>query len=273
MTYNAIEISADQGAPIELFEFVRGFKRWRYTGADRSIVWNTNTYAMAAITRSAVEVGQEIARQGLRISCARELEVIDAYRLAAPSDPILINIWQSHASDIDAEYVVVWQGRILAVEFQGALAEIFCESVFTSMRRAGLRRAWQRLCPHVLYGPECKTVKTIFQTTAVLSAVAGASITSEAFAAQPSGYFFGGFIEWTNPDGVIDRRWITGHTTNTITLDRALPGLAVGATVLAFPGCDRTTGAAGCDRFFNIPNYGGMPYIPTKNPFGGDPVY
>lgn len=273
MTFDARERSADQGAPIELFEFVRGTKRWRYAAADRDIVWSSNTYTMTPITRGAVEVSQEIARAGLRISCPRDLEVVDGYRAGSPSDPVLINIWQRHDTDVDAEYVVVWQGRILSVEFGGAVADIFCESVFTSMRRSGLRRAWQKLCPHVLYGSECKVNKADWDVAGTLTAVSGLTITAAAYGAHPSGYFTGGFIEWTNPDGLIDRRWVTGHVGTTLTLERAIPGLTVGQSVIAYPGCDRTTGNGGCTRFLNILNYGGTPYIPSKNPFGGDPLY
>lgn len=273
MTYNARETSADLGAPFEIYEFIRGVQRWRYTSADRTIVWNLNSYPPLAISRSAIEVGQEIARQGLRISVPRDIPVIDSFRTSAPSDPIVVNIWQSHQGDPDAEFVVVWQGRILGVDWQGVEAQIQCESVFTSLRRAGLRRAWQRLCPHVLYGSECKVVRTSFQVSAILSAVSGAVLTSSAFGASGAGYFNGGFVEFVTPDAVTERRPIVAHGTNDVTLDRAIPGVAVGSTVVAFPGCDHTTGAAGCGRFNNILNYGGTPYIPTKNPFEGDPIY
>lgn len=273
MTYSARETSADLGAPFELFEFIRGVQRWRYTSADRTIVWNTNSYAPAAISRAAIEVGPEIARQSLRISVPRDLAVVDGFRVAAPSDPIVVNIYQSHQGDPDAEFVVVWQGRILGIDWQGVEAQIHCESVYTSLRRAGLRRAWQRLCPHVLYGPECKVARITFQVNAVLSGVAGAVLTSAAFAAPGAGYFNGGFVGFLTVDAVTERRPIVAHGTTDITMDRAIPGLAVGATVQAFPGCDHTSGAAGCSRFSNILNYGGTPYIPTKNPFQGDPVY
>lgn len=273
MTYNAREIAADAGAPFELYEFVRGVQRWRYASGDRAIVWNGNTFAPATLSRSSIEVGQEIARQGLRISATREVGIVDAYRVAPPSDPVLVTIWQAHDGDPDDEFVVVWQGRIVAVEWQGSAADIACESVFTSLRRSGLRRAWQRLCPHVLYGSECRVVKTSYQVNATLSAVSGGVLTSTAFGSFASGYFLGGLVEWSTPAGVIERRPIVGHAGNAITIDRVITTLSAGDIVAAFPGCDHSTGASGCARFSNILNFGGTPYIPTKNPFGGDPVY
>jgi hypothetical protein len=53
----------------------------------------------------------------------------------------------------------------------------------------------------------------------------------------------------------------------------ALPqGLAAGTTVTLFPGCDHTL-ATCSGKFSNTANYGGFPFMPTKNPFGGDPIY
>jgi hypothetical protein len=52
----------------------------------------------------------------------------------------------------------------------------------------------------------------------------------------------------------------------------AFDGIAVGQAVTLYPGCDHTTTT--CDgKFSNLNNYGGFPHIPTKNPFGGSPIF
>jgi hypothetical protein len=43
--------------------------------------------------------------------------------------------------------------------------------------------------------------------------------------------------------------------------------------VTLYPGCDHTLGAAGCAKFANTDNFGGTPFIPNKNPFGGTAIY
>ena len=47
---------------------------------------------------------------------------------------------------------------------------------------------------------------------------------------------------------------------------------AVGDTIYLYPGCDRTL-ATCTAKFGNSANFGGFPFIPTKNPFGGSPIY
>ena len=83
----------------------------------------------------------------------------------------------------------------------------------------------------------------------------------------------GGFIEYVPQGGMLERVGIRSHAGGVVQLSRPPQYLAAGMAVSIFPGCDRTTGANGCAKFGNLPNYGGFPHFPTKNPFGNDPVY
>lgn len=88
----------------------------------------------------------------------------------------------------------------------------------------------------------------------------------------PSGYFSGGYIEWEVAIGIVERRFISDHTDAALTVTSAVGTLPGGTPVKIYPGCDHTL--ATCNtKFANAINYGGMPYIPTKNPFGGSPVF
>jgi hypothetical protein len=49
-------------------------------------------------------------------------------------------------------------------------------------------------------------------------------------------------------------------------------GLYYGLAVNAYPGCNRTTTEC-VDKFDNLDNYGGVPDLPGKSPFDGDPVF
>jgi len=49
-------------------------------------------------------------------------------------------------------------------------------------------------------------------------------------------------------------------------------GLKSGMEIRAYAGCNRTIQECS-SKFNNTLNYGGMPFIPTKNPFGGDPIF
>lgn len=272
MTYDAREVSADLGSPVELYEFVRGARRIRITSADRDIVFGANTFARAPVARTAIESSIESARSGITVTVPRSMEVAEWHRVAPPADAVLLTIWQSHTGDPDNEFVVVWQGRVMAVEFSGVTAEIACENVYSSIRRAGLRRCWQRPCPHVLYGPECGVSRETFQQAGTATVVSGLTLTVPAFAALGS-QLAGGYLQLALPDGQFERRAISAHAGSSVTIAQQIVGLAAGASIIAYPGCDHTDTATGCQRFSNTLRYGGMPFIPRKNPFDGSPVY
>jgi hypothetical protein len=48
--------------------------------------------------------------------------------------------------------------------------------------------------------------------------------------------------------------------------------IEVGTEVQLTVGCDHST-ATCASRFGNLDNFGGFPFIPTKNPFSGTPIF
>ena len=93
------------------------------------------------------------------------------------------------------------------------------------------------------------------------------TITSSTFGLQPDNYYTGGLIRITIT-GVPHARAILTHTGDDIEIDLGIPGLAVGNVLQTLPGCDRTINTC-INKFNNVDNYGGFPYIPIKNPMGG----
>jgi hypothetical protein len=84
-------------------------------------------------------------------------------------------------------------------------------------------------------------------------------------ARQPSN-FVGGVLEWAGPYGA-ETRMIVGFSGGTVTVDGPLTDLAPGDPVNVLLGCQHVV--ASCVNLHNnIQNYGGTPYIPTKNPIG-----
>lgn len=269
MTYDAIERSAAGGRPVELFEFRRGTVVWRYTSADQDVFVDEFTYSRAIIDRSNVERGSEMNRSGLRLTVARDFPIVAMFIVSPPVDVVSLTVRQYHEGD--GATVVIWNGRILAVTpWVNGRAEIALEPAATSMRRTGLRRVYQRQCPHVLYGARCGAVSNAFRLVAAAGLISGLDVTV-AGTGVGDGYYAGGFLQWTTAEG-LERRFIVGHTGTTLSLSTPPTGLSTGTAIEVFPGCDHSL--ATCDaKFGNATNYGGTPFIPTKNPFGSAPIY
>ena len=268
MTYATVETSAQSGRPVELYEFLSGATYYRYTSADGDVSYGGNTYAAVPIARGAVEATSETARLALKISCARDLPVLDLFSVGAPEEVVLITLRRMHAGD--GEVVIMWMGRVLNVTINNASAEVHCESVYTSLKRVGLRRLYQKSCPHVVYGTGCGLARSTYKATKTVSTVSGTTITVGSIGVA-DGYYAGGYLEWTQ-SGVIHRRAIHSQTGGGLVVSFPIPGITAGASVDIYPGCDHTLSTC-AGKFSNSLNYGGMPFFPTKNPFGGVALY
>lgn len=274
MTYAARETSQQDGRPNELYEFERLGQFWRYTSSDRSVS-DSGTFQPEAISRTPIESTQELARAPITIKVRRDLPVIDDYRMQPPQRAIHINIRQRHDGDSGGSLtVVVYTGRVVAVTWAGSEAEIHCEPTIMGLERLGLRRFWQRQCPHVLYGTECGLDKTAHRVVGPIDVINGNTVEISEAALQPDGWYAGGFIERELPSSIaFENRFIVSHTGVVLTLNAPLySGFSVGQNHQIYKGCDHT--AATCDsKFGNLANYGGFEYMVTKNPFGSAPIY
>jgi uncharacterized phage protein (TIGR02218 family) len=268
MTYAAVETSIQSGRPVELYEFIYGATPYRYTSADGDVVYGGNTYSAVPIARGAVEATNEVARLALEITCTRALPVLDLFAVAPPEEVVLITLRRLHSGD--GEAIILWLGRILNVTLNNAAAEIHCESVYTSLKRVGLRRLYQKSCPHVVYGSGCALARATYKATRTVSTVSGTTITVASIGAV-DGYYSGGYLEWTS-SGVAHRRAIHSQTGGSLVIGFPIPGIAASDSVDLYPGCDHTL-ATCASKFSNSANYGGMPFFPPKNPFAGVAIY
>lgn len=266
MSYQGIESSTASGRPVELYEFALGSRRWRFTSGAEKIAYLSQTFAPAVITRGGIEQGTELNRAGLSIRVFRDHPVAALF-IAQPPDGVLsVTIYRRHLSDPDAEWIVLWKGRVVGCKFSGQTAELACEPVATSLKRTGLRARYSLLCRHPLYSAACGASKEAVRVDGVIGSVSGATVLVSAAGSRPDGYFTAGMLA-TN-DGA---RMIVAHAGSTLTLSAPFTGLAPGAAVRLYPGCQKTT--ADCSgKFANIANFGGFPAIPAKNPFSGDAV-
>lgn len=268
MTYAAVETSIQSGRPVELYEFLYGATAYRYTSADGDVVYGGNTYSAVPIARGAVEATNEVARLALEITCTRELPVLEPFAVSPPEEVVLITLRRLHAGD--GEAIIMWMGRVLNVTLNNAAAEIHCESVYTSLKRVGLRRLYQKSCPHVVYGTGCGLARATYKATKTVSTVVGTTITVGSIGAV-DGYYAGGYLEWSS-GGVSHRRSIHSQTGGAVVIGFPIPGMAASDSVDLYPGCDHTLSTCN-GKFGNSLNYGGMPYFPPKNPFAGTAIY
>lgn len=274
MSYTVFEESVQDGQPVYKFLFAQGLEQYRYTTAAYFISDSTGTWEPAPINASSVEQTGELAKNGVKITLPRTNAVAQLFLGKVPEDTTSLTIYRGHdPSDLD-EFQVCWKGRVAAAEASGDAVTLECEDIFTSMRRPGNRARYQKGCRHALYSPQCGVNDYDYAVSVEIVAQDGFTITVEGIAdsagdstsdVQGGDYFIGGVVELT--DG--SRRAIIGQSGTVLTLISQFDTIdidSVGASAILYPGCKHNT--SDCkNKFDNLNNYGGFPYIPGKNPF------
>lgn len=259
---------------VEIYTVTYDFNRWYYTSADDPHVENVVTWRPVPIRRSGVELQSNPEAGEFEIEVPLDLEFLELFRVSPPSGMVTL-LCQSFDSATPGQKSVVFKGSIINVTWGLESATVLCESSSQAIRRMGLRRNYQYGCPHMLYGGECRVNRNDFLTTGSASNVTGTSVDLIAAAGKPDDWFAGGYIEYTHSELQTVERISVGSSvgaSGTLNLFSYPVGLIGGAEVRAYAGCNRTIQEC-TDKFNNTENYGGMPFIPSKNPFGSDPLY
>lgn len=271
MTFAARETSISSGQPIELFDFMRRATHWRYTSTDRDMTYDSATWTAGPWQSSGFTASGDAVQQTMTITGPLDAAVAEQFLSVAPSDPVFVRVLHLHAGDTEA--AVWWTGQVTNVSRKQDRIEISGESIVTAMAKLGLRLAWQKACPYSIYDTQCRLSAAAFAFDGTVSAVTGDTVSSAAFADPGNvadGRLAGGFLMWDAGDGFIERRAITAHSGDTITLLNAAVGITAGMTVTAHPGCDQS--AQVChDTFNNLDNFGGVPGLPSVSPFDQSP--
>jgi hypothetical protein len=287
--YSGYEGSQQDGQPIQLFKFVWGENDedyYGYTDSTDSVTLEDGTvYVPVPIDRGKIDSNGTLDKSALKINTDVGTQIAETFRVYPPPQVVTLIIRQGHVGDVDEEFVVIWAGRIVAAQREHDELVMTGEPVSTSLRRPGLRRNYQFGCPLVLYAigsGQCNADKASKTVSATVASILGATVTlnsgwNGAFTAAK---FLNGLLEWTTESGNTERRTIIRVSGNVLSLSGLPQGLAATDTVDVVVGCNHQAFAAqggDCEGLHvpadgstatNLPNYGGQPWIPLKNPIG-----
>lgn len=269
---------------IELYRFVKGGTVWTLTNIDEPYDYLGETYLPVPIDRGDTEQNDELARANLMIKMTLFHQI--AAELVRFRDEQILSLTLFRVEeDWDGSPLVsvVWKGRVTSASATGSEVELKCESVFTSLRRPGLRARYQKACRHTLYGPGCGLIKEFFAWPGMVSSVVGTALVVPEAALKPDGYFTAGMVGMA--DG--SYRFIMKHVGANLTLSYPIPGLETdfseagygenygelygGVGVTLYPGCDHLKQTC-IDKFDNLVHFGGFPWIPSRNPMDGSSI-
>lgn len=262
MSFADYEESDYAGQPQELYRFAMGDSLWLYTSADQPVFFGEDEYLPCYIKRSGFTKTGDANKASIEIEMAASNDVALMFRTGWLYAIMTITVYRHHFNDVD--YLMMWKGRVTACKWSGSVATLTSENAATIFKRAALRRCYQIGCPHALFEEACGVNANTYAVSATVSAVAEQTVTLTGISGFADGYFVGGRLKFEN-----DYRMITAHFGGEITLVDSIFGMSEGSSVTIWPGCARTLNA--CKTKFNsLDNFGGLPFLPKKNPFSGD---
>lgn len=292
MTYSAYETSADQGGLAQCYLFRYGAEAGEYYAytthteeldLDHGGSIGEVTYTPVPIQRDGITSNGTLDKTTLKIDADIGTGLAELFRVYPPSSVVTLTIYEGHVDDPDAEFKVVWAGRIIAAGREGSGLTLSGEPVSTQMRRPGLRRNYQYGCPHALYQgvpgkPGCHADKGAATVVATVASISGSTVTLDSGweGAFPAAKFLRGLLEWTPAGSSVQSRTIIRIAGDVLTLSGIPTDLEAADSADVVLGCNHKAFApdGDCQALHdNLLDYGGQPWIPTVNVIGTNPFY
>jgi len=253
--------------PFELYKIWRGSDVWRYTSGDIAVDYEGYTWQPATIERGTVQYNSDLECSELEVTFAKVDPAVTAYFAGFPMKKTWIEVRKLFHGLNPLEHVVLFVGEIHSVALKGPAAQAKCVGAESVLRRSVPRYTYQPECNWTLFGAQCGLDDTAYKLSVAADVQVDENTNTQwlvatEFGGQLDGYWVLGCVEYEN-----DKYPIAEHAGHSIRLSRPIAGLTEGENINinVYPGCDGKL--ATCrDKFNNLLNFGGHPYIPLDNP-------
>lgn len=278
---------------IFLYEFSLGDKVWRYTSNSVDVIdENGLLWEASSISDDGIKQTGEAVTDAVTITCDVDLVPARLFMYAPPTrvmevsisradfgaKPETVGFTGSDTAPPPATVSVsntraIYIGDVSQCSFPDpGKAVLTCQTLSVSMQREGLRMPWQRQCPHAVYDTStCRLDKSAWGIPTNVVSISGNVVYVDTAGPNPNGYLNGGYLEFEHPVKGAESLAIESQDATALTIFGSAVELWEGVGVTLYPGCNQTPQR--CQFFGNYLNYGGVPSLPGKSPYDGDPVF
>ncbi len=252
--------------PVELYHIWNNSgTHWRYTSGDSNIEYESETYLPRPIQRGSLEYNEEISSTKVSLQINYISEPVIQYLANNPVEIMWVQILKLFRDSSPFSASSLFMGTIKNVSFKGVAANVECTGFEQFLTKGIPRFRYQPSCNYFLYDDFCTIDKTNFQLDTDVTTIdsTGLIITNSDFALEDDNFYSLGYLEFGN-----HKRMIIYHTGNTIKIRYPISELVATDSITVFAGCNKTPETCR-DKFDNILNFGGHPYVPIDNPMNG----
>jgi uncharacterized phage protein (TIGR02218 family) len=261
MSFEAYEESMAAGSRVELYTLAMGSTIYRmHSSAEPTISSGGNTFYRTQIGRSEIMSGQESLEIELPGSHAFSLK----FTTIAPGQLASLTVQTYQRSDT-ADVRVIWKGVVGSVAFTANTAKstLTLVPISKALDKTIPEKTFQAACNNVLFDADCKVAAASWSYLNTVSAVSNNVVTvTGLLTAKGDGWSTGGYVAY----GALDYRLVLTQSGDDLTLVLPFHETVLGNNVTVYAGCDHTIAVCN-SKFSNEINFGGCPYVPTKNIF------
>lgn len=248
----------------------------RYTTADKTIVFASNTYSCKGplITRGRVRVvrGLEVDTLDLNVMAKYDnpYHTIDgdpfvSASIAGALDGAKVLLEKAFLTSWDLEpigTVVLFSGRVSDVSGSGTKLRVNVKSDIELLNTKLPRNLYQASCVHTVYDTGCAVTKSAHTVMGAVTGNDGTGQWLQSDRTDIDAWFDQGVITFITGLNAGLKRTVKAYSSGEFSFALPLPNAPqVGDTFSVFPGCDKTQSTCQ-SKFDNLLRFRGYPYIP-----------
>lgn len=275
MTYNAREISIQDGQPVELYTIVLSGRTYRLTSAEEDVTFDGYAYqATPGLGRGPITLKQVGKMREIEVWIGRAHEVAAvAMSNGIPPRTATLLLKQFHRGDTEARQL--WSGNIDQARVDGVLLRMRVPSSADAMLNVSLPFAKvSRACQHMLYGVGCEVNRDYltygnheFMSASDAVSQIGTTLVVSVLEDALGSARANQWAQFGEVRRVVDgeRRSILSQTGTTLELDVPFAYVFGGDALEVYAGCDHQMTTCN-SKFDNHQKFGGHPGAPDTNP-------
>jgi len=243
---------------VNVYKVIVGPNVWLYTSGEFDL--QTASEVWKAIPMKRTDLTYELKQTNLTLTTPADLEPFNSFKYNVPILPIKVEVYEYPAMSVR------FMGVVTGIKYivNKNIAEVKLGSTDTIGKTMCPNRTYGQQCSFDLFDELCGLDKNNFTLTLQVSELVWESdniFSHPDLGNYQEGAFSMGYVLLNTGES----QYIVEHTGEKIQLLDTLYTLNKATTIDVVFGCNKSLTQCR-DKFNNTPNFGGFPFIPTKNP-------
>ena len=175
---------------VELYRFSQGVFHVGFTSGTTTISYNGVTYNPLTVERNDLQVTDDVYQSSVTVNFPRSEQFALDLLNFSNDQPWNFSLFKGELGSNN--YPLKWQGRVVSSKADDDIIQVECESMYTTIKRPGLRARYSKTCRHELYDKNCS--KAEWWIKATITAISSTSLSVDVSYDVPVGHFTAGVL-------------------------------------------------------------------------------